>query len=220
MKILNIVILLFYIYLITCVLKPTEYMLIGLVTCILLLYLYLDNKYSKVEGYILDTRNNPKPDCENDKCYHKTYDEVLDNKTNSDNNNNLKYISSLRPRTNKVSGKMSNLDGICMSTGNKDSWMKSPSNISLNSNNGLYTVQGSNLPPKPIISDPTSLSGPPIDGVDGSPNKLFMLANNKVSPDCCPSTFSTSTGCLCTTEQQRKFVNTRGNNISGCNNSL
>ena len=53
-------------------------------------------------------------------------------------------------------------------------------------------------------------SDAPIDGVKGSAEKMFMLANNVASPLCCPSTFSTSTGCVCTTENQRKFINRRG----------
>ena len=106
---------------------------------------------------------------------------------------------------------------ICLKTGNVDSWMKSPSDIPLNSDEGLYTIQGGTAPVKPVFSDPNSLYGPPIDGIESSPHKLFMLANNKVSPDCCPSTFSTSTGCLCSTHQQREFIKHRGNNVSGCN---
>jgi len=219
MKILSISIFLFYIYLIICVLKSEQMKEIGLLTVILILYLYLDNKYANIEGYELNTQNNPSPSCNDGKCYNSSFNQVTDTSNNNNNEENKK-IPSITAKTNKTSGNMSNFDGVCLTTGNKDSWMKSPDNISLNSNDGLYTIQGGTAPTKPLISDPNSLYGPPIDGVDGSPTKLFMLANNKVSPYCCPSTFSTSTGCLCTTEQQRKFVNTRGNNVSGCKDSF
>ena len=116
--------------------------------------------------------------------------------------------------------KMGHYDGLCLTTGNHDSWRKSPSDVSLNSSSGLYTSQGHTLPTKPLFSDPSSLSGPPIDGVDGSPTQLFMLGNNAVSPDCCPSTFSTSTGCLCTTHNQREYIRHRGHNSSGCNQTI
>ena len=43
---------------------------------------------------------------------------------------------------------------------------------------------------------------------------LFMLTYNQSSPDCCPSTYSSSTGCVCTTQNQRDFVKTRGHNRS------
>ena len=49
-----------------------------------------------------------------------------------------------------------------------------------------------------------------VDGVDGSDEKMFILANNVSSPLCCPSTFTTSTGCLCTTKNQRDFIAARG----------
>lgn len=42
--------------------------------------------------------------------------------------------------------------------------------------------------------------------------QLSMFSNNKSSPDCCPSTYSTSTGCVCVTSEQMKYLNTRGGN--------
>lgn len=42
--------------------------------------------------------------------------------------------------------------------------------------------------------------------------QLTMFSNNKSSPDCCPSTYSTSTGCVCATSEQMKYLNTRGGN--------
>ncbi len=66
------------------------------------------------------------------------------------------------------------------------------------------------------LSDQAALKGPPVDGVKGSPEKMFMWANNVTSPQCCPSTFSTSTGCVCSTKNQRRFVASRENNTSGC----
>ena len=103
-------------------------------------------------------------------------------------------------------------DGLCLKTGNKESWMKSPDNTSLLPNDTLYTYLGSEGPVKMKISDQAALIGPPVDGVDGSPEKMFMFANNRSSPSCCPSTFSTSTGCICTTENQRDYVAERGGN--------
>lgn len=103
-------------------------------------------------------------------------------------------------------------DGLCLKTGNPEPWRHSPVNVPLVTDSNLYTVQGHDTPLKPVLSDPSSLSGPPIDGDPNSPNKLFMLANNQSSPMCCPSTFSTSTGCICTTDKQMDYVAARGNN--------
>ena len=62
-------------------------------------------------------------------------------------------------------------------------------------------------------------------GCDGKPDKLnksvighmkpdeimSMFSHNKASPDCCPSTYSTSNGCICTTTEQRNMIGGRGN---------
>jgi len=101
-------------------------------------------------------------------------------------------------------------DGICLKTGNQEYWMKSPDESALVPNDGLYTYLSSQGPIKMKLSDQAALRGPPVDGVKGSPEKMFMWANNVTSPQCCPSTFSTSTGCLCTTKNQRDFIAARG----------
>lgn len=37
-------------------------------------------------------------------------------------------------------------------------------------------------------------------------NPMFIFDRNVASPACCPSTLSTSTGCVCTTPAQRDYV--------------
>jgi len=101
-------------------------------------------------------------------------------------------------------------DGLCLKTGNEEYWMKSPDETTLLPNDKLYTYLGSMGPIKMRLSEQSALRGPPVDGVPGSDEKMFMLANNVSSPLCCPSTFSTSTGCLCTTKNQRDFISARG----------
>ena len=101
-------------------------------------------------------------------------------------------------------------DGLCLKTGNTDSWMKSPDETALVPNDRLYTYLSSQGPIKMKLSDQAALRGPPVDGVPGSAEKMFMWANNVTSPLCCPSTFSTSTGCVCSTKNQRDFVASRG----------
>ena len=101
-------------------------------------------------------------------------------------------------------------DGICLKTGNQEYWMKSPDETALVPNDGLYTYLSSQGPIKMKLSDQSALNGPPVDGVKGSSEKMFMWANNITSPQCCPSTFSTSTGCVCSTKNQRDFIASRG----------
>ena len=43
-------------------------------------------------------------------------------------------------------------------------------------------------------------------------NELFFLTETQSSPECCPSIYSNSGGCLCTTPEQDKFLNNRGDN--------
>lgn len=111
-------------------------------------------------------------------------------------------------------------DGLCLKTGNKEYWMKSPDETSLVPNDTLYTYLSSQGPIKMKLSDQSALHGPPIDGVPGSFEKMFMWANNVSSPLCCPSTFSTSTGCVCTTKNQRDFIAGRGDIVNGAKDMI
>ena len=113
----------------------------------------------------------------------------------------------------KLPSAMGPYDGLCLQTGNKEYWMSSPDNVQLVPNDALYAYLGSQGPLKPVFSDNTALTGPPIEGdASSDPKKMFILANNRTSSNCCPGTFSTSTGCVCTTEKQRDYIASRGNN--------
>ena len=48
---------------------------------------------------------------------------------------------------------------------------------------------------------------PPLAG-----DRLDMFYENVSSPGCCPSTYTTSTGCVCETKEQAMYLNTRGGN--------
>ena len=56
------------------------------------------------------------------------------------------------------------------------------------------------------------LSGPAFEP---GPDSLFMFKNNQCKPECCGSTFSCDGGCVCTTPEQRNFINARGGNRTG-----
>tara|TARA_B110001469_G_C9576501_1_gene285898 strand:- start:659 stop:1108 length:450 start_codon:yes stop_codon:yes gene_type:complete len=64
------------------------------------------------------------------------------------------------------------------------------------------------------FEDIASYSFPTVDGQKNSPHHLFTLANNQFKPECCPSTYSTSTGCMCRNQIQDKFIQSRGMNKS------
>lgn len=120
----------------------------------------------------------------------------------------------------KLSANMGPFDGLCLQSGNKESWMKSPDNTALIPNDALFTYLSSQGPLKPVFSDNSALFGPSIDGHPDSAKKMFMFANNRTSPNCCPGTFSTSTGCVCTTENQRDFIASRGGAVGGATGKL
>jgi hypothetical protein len=42
--------------------------------------------------------------------------------------------------------------------------------------------------------------------------EMLMFANTPFKPECCPNTYSTSTGCACATSQQYNYLITRGGN--------
>jgi hypothetical protein len=42
--------------------------------------------------------------------------------------------------------------------------------------------------------------------------EMLMFANTEFKPECCPSVYSTSTGCACITPKQYNYLVTRGGN--------
>ena len=42
--------------------------------------------------------------------------------------------------------------------------------------------------------------------------RLDLLADNSFKPSCCPSFYSSSTGCACISPEQMKYMNQRGGN--------
>jgi hypothetical protein len=54
----------------------------------------------------------------------------------------------------------------------------------------------------------------PLNGpeVEMGPDSLFMFKNNQCKPSCCGASFSCDGGCVCTSPQQREYINTRGGN--------
>ncbi len=57
------------------------------------------------------------------------------------------------------------------------------------------------------------LAGPPVEI---GPDNLFYFKNNQCKPECCGATLSCDGGCVCSTPEQRSFINSRGGNrLSG-----
>lgn len=65
--------------------------------------------------------------------------------------------------------------------------------------------------PSPLLgSEPKPVSEKPYDMANDQ--ELFQFEGNRISADCCPSPFSSDTGCVCLTDdQKRAFGNRFGN---------
>ena len=44
------------------------------------------------------------------------------------------------------------------------------------------------------------------------PGELLIFAENEVKPECCPSYYTSSTGCVCASKKQMDYLNERGGN--------
>ena len=44
------------------------------------------------------------------------------------------------------------------------------------------------------------------------PGELLIFAENEVKPECCPSYYTSSTGCVCASKKQIDYLNQRGGN--------
>jgi hypothetical protein len=44
------------------------------------------------------------------------------------------------------------------------------------------------------------------------PDSLFIFKNNQAKPECCDASYASDMGCVCTTPQQRNYINMRGGN--------
>lgn len=95
--------------------------------------------------------------------------------------------------------------GLRLQPQGESTWRKFPNNVPLKKN-PLFVPQGT---PLPLKSEQIYQNIPD--------DSMFIFAKNVASPACCPSTYATSTGCVCTTPQQRKLIGeTRGNNKNFC----
>jgi hypothetical protein len=68
-------------------------------------------------------------------------------------------------------------------------------------NNGVSSWRGT-MPNEPLL-------GPAFKpGADS----LFIFKNNQVKPECCDASYASDTGCVCTSPEQRNYINMRGGN--------
>lgn len=118
--------------------------------------------------------------------------------------------------------KMSDLDGMVLERKNEWRIMPKPDSVPL-SDRKEFIPQGHDVPLNPNLSRTERLDNvkPPfVDGIEGSARSMVMFDKNVVSLQCCPSTWSTDRGCVCTSTQQREFINKRGGNRTYSNDQI
>jgi hypothetical protein len=115
------------------------------------------------------------------------------------NSSTYNYASPLN--VNMGTGVLGSYDGLKLRTTCSDGWRQPPCNPPVKSNL-QYVPQGT---PLPLKNERIFAEIPE--------NSMFLFSKSFASPDCCPSTFSTDRGCICTSDQLRAFVGEkRGNN--------
>ncbi len=117
------------------------------------------------------------------------------------NPNTYNYASPVN--YNMGNGVLGSYDNMVLKTTCKQSWMKPPCNPPQKSNL-QFVPQGTPLPLKneEIYSEIPK-------------NSMFIFSNSFASPECCPATFSTDRGCICSSDQLRAFIGERrGGNMS------
>lgn len=98
---------------------------------------------------------------------------------------------------NMGKGVLGSYADLLLKTPCNEHWKSPPCNPPLKSDK-LFVPQGTPLP----LKNEMIYSELPRDS-------MFLFARSYSSPECCPSTFSTDRGCVCTTEDQRRFVSER-----------
>lgn len=118
------------------------------------------------------------------------------------NNNLLLSIDTPAP-VNYEMGKnvYGSYDGIRLVANNYNGWKAEPANTPLIKSDYLFVPQGTPLP----LKNEMIYSQIPRDS-------MFVFSKNRASPEC-KSSFSTSTGQVCTTAKQQAYIGVeRGNN--------
>jgi len=67
-------------------------------------------------------------------------------------------------------------------------------------------------PGKPINKAIKKILNRPKQQIPLPPGQLSMFANTPFKPECCPNTYSNSSGCACMTDEQYNYLVERGSN--------
>ena len=68
------------------------------------------------------------------------------------------------------------------------------------------------VPGQPLTPGVQAILDRPEQPVPLPEGEMLMFANTPFKPECCPNTFSNSSGCACMTTKQYNYLVTRGSN--------
>lgn len=68
------------------------------------------------------------------------------------------------------------------------------------------------VPGQPLSAGVTAILNRPAQPIPLPEGEMLMFADTPFKPECCPNSFSTSTGCACMTSDQYNYLVTRGGN--------
>ena len=83
----------------------------------------------------------------------------------------------------------------------------SENNVSSWDSPNLTVKQG-----QPLSKGVSDILNRPSQPIPLPKGELLLFANTNFKPECCPNTYSTSTGCACMTTDQYNYLVTRGGN--------
>lgn len=63
-----------------------------------------------------------------------------------------------------------------------------------------------------VSSGDSNVLNRPAQPIPLPEGEMLLFANTPFKPECCPNSFSTSTGCACMTMKQYNYLNERGGN--------
>jgi len=198
----NIIIVLVYSYFLFFHVKDKEYMkMLG--ATLITAFLICMNKSNNVEG-LTNTDNLTDTEVENGRRdmgdLNLEADKLILGPEYIQQTGPVKFVPF------ESTSRMGPYDGLCIDTEQE--------NVDeLISNEDLSTYLGVQGPLESRKSEDLA-TGPSVDGDEDQPiKKKAIFSNNPVSINCCDSSpFSSSNGCVCVTDKQKKFIRSRGNN--------
>jgi hypothetical protein len=207
----NFLIILFYAYILFFRIKDSNYLAMILLTLVSATAICINKKIK--EGVENNNNNN-----NNNIMNSNSVQRMRNSNENSYIKNRGDNVSKTKVTTDEIKAasfvdRMGPYDGLCLRTENNK--FINLDNNKLVNNEKIMNYLGVQGPIENVYSKQTDLIGPTVDGDPNSPQSLFLFKNNISSLNCCPGTYSTSTGCICPTNKQQKFINSRGNNKIG-----